>query len=177
MSYKIAIPSHKRPELCKKQVLDLKSKLPFNTQFYVFIANYDKEYEFDIENCTLIVHGQIGIQKTRNFIYKFFENGEKIVCIDDSFTGILQKKEGKLVEFNNYDSLIKIGFDELLKNKTILFGINLTENPFFMTKKIQKGNFAICAKFHGVTPIIPTHEGGYRNSLVFYPLKAFVGLK
>lgn len=29
---------------------------------------------------------------------------------------------------------------------------------------------------HGVTPIILTHEGGYRNSLVFYPLKAFVGL-
>jgi len=30
---------------------------------------------------------------------------------------------------------------------------------------------------HGVTPIIPTHKGGYRNSLVFYPLKAFVGLQ
>jgi hypothetical protein len=30
---------------------------------------------------------------------------------------------------------------------------------------------------HGVTPIMPTHDGGYRNSLVFYPLKAFVGLK
>lgn len=29
---------------------------------------------------------------------------------------------------------------------------------------------------HGVTPIVPTHEGGYRNSLVFYPLKAFVNL-
>jgi hypothetical protein len=29
---------------------------------------------------------------------------------------------------------------------------------------------------HGVTPIIPTHEGGYRNSLIFYPLKAVVGL-
>jgi hypothetical protein len=27
---------------------------------------------------------------------------------------------------------------------------------------------------HGVTPIVPTHEGGYRNSLVFYPLKAFL---
>ena len=26
---------------------------------------------------------------------------------------------------------------------------------------------------HGVTPIIPTHSGGYRNSLIFYPLKAF----
>jgi hypothetical protein len=30
---------------------------------------------------------------------------------------------------------------------------------------------------HGVTPIIPTFKDGYRNSLVFYPLKAFVGLK
>ena len=29
---------------------------------------------------------------------------------------------------------------------------------------------------HGVTPIIPTHEGGYRNSLIFYPLKAFKGI-
>ena len=25
---------------------------------------------------------------------------------------------------------------------------------------------------HGVTPIIPTQSGGYRNSLIFYPLKA-----
>lgn len=30
---------------------------------------------------------------------------------------------------------------------------------------------------HGVTPIIPILEGGYRNSLVFYPLKAFVGIE
>lgn len=30
---------------------------------------------------------------------------------------------------------------------------------------------------HGVTPIIETFKGGYRNSLVFYPLKAFAGLK
>jgi hypothetical protein len=29
---------------------------------------------------------------------------------------------------------------------------------------------------HGVTPIVPTSEGGYRNSLVFYPLKAFKNL-
>lgn len=29
---------------------------------------------------------------------------------------------------------------------------------------------------HGVTPITQTHKGGYRNSLVFYPLKAFKGL-
>lgn len=30
---------------------------------------------------------------------------------------------------------------------------------------------------HGVTPIIPTFEGGYRNSLIFYPLKAFKGIQ
>lgn len=30
---------------------------------------------------------------------------------------------------------------------------------------------------HGVTPIVPESTGGYRNSLVFYPLKAFIGAK
>lgn len=30
---------------------------------------------------------------------------------------------------------------------------------------------------HGVTPIVPTYEGGYRNTLVFYPLKSFKGLE
>mgnify|MGYP003109964708 CR=1 FL=1 len=29
---------------------------------------------------------------------------------------------------------------------------------------------------HGVTPIIPTAKDGYRNSLIFYPLKAFKGI-
>ena len=29
---------------------------------------------------------------------------------------------------------------------------------------------------HAVTPIIPTYEDGYRNSLIFYPLKAFKGI-
>lgn len=29
---------------------------------------------------------------------------------------------------------------------------------------------------HGVTPIIPIFENGYRNSLIFYPLKAFIGI-
>lgn len=30
---------------------------------------------------------------------------------------------------------------------------------------------------HGVTPIVPTKKGGYRNSLVFYPLRAFLKAK
>jgi hypothetical protein len=37
--------------------------------------------------------------------------------------------------------------------------------------------YPVWQNIHGVTPIKPTHEGGYRNSLVFYPLKAFKGLE
>jgi hypothetical protein len=29
---------------------------------------------------------------------------------------------------------------------------------------------------HGVTPIVQTATGGYRNSFIFYPLKAFKGI-
>jgi hypothetical protein len=32
------------------------------------------------------------------------------------------------------------------------------------------------ANIHGVTPIQPVAEDGYRNSLIFYPLKAFKGI-
>jgi hypothetical protein len=37
--------------------------------------------------------------------------------------------------------------------------------------------YPVWQNIHGVTPIIPTHAGGYRNSLIFYPLKAFKGLE
>jgi len=37
--------------------------------------------------------------------------------------------------------------------------------------------YPVWKNIHGVTPIMPTKDGGFRNSLIFYPLKAFVGLK
>jgi hypothetical protein len=36
--------------------------------------------------------------------------------------------------------------------------------------------YPVWQNVHGVTPITPIKEGGYRNSLVFYPLKAFKGI-
>ncbi len=45
----------------------------------------------------------------------------------------------------------------------------------------QKDNsilvYPVWRNIHGVTPILPITEDGYRNSLVFYPLKAFKGLE
>ena len=82
--------------------------------------------------------------------YNYFNDGDKIVCIDDSFTGILKKQGNKLIEFNKYHQLIQVGFNEMIKHKTILFGLNISENPFFMSKVIQFGNYAISGKFHGV---------------------------
>jgi hypothetical protein len=146
MNYKIAIPSHKRNTLCQSTVDYLKSLLPNEIQIYVFTSCRD----YKIENAILVNTAPNGVQNIRNFIYKYFEENEKIVCIDDSFTGLLKKQNGKLLNFENYNDLIKIGFSECLYKNTILFGVNLVENPFFMTKKIQFGNYPICGKFHGV---------------------------
>ena len=150
MVYKIAIPSHKRGALCKQLISNLKGILPSNIEYYVFIEKFDEEYNFDIEFCKIILTNVKGIQNTRNYIYNYFDDMDKIVCIDDSFTGILKKQGNKLIEFNNYHNLIQIGFNEIIKHKTILFGINISENPFFMSKVIQFGNYAISGKFHGV---------------------------
>lgn len=44
----------------------------------------------------------------------------------------------------------------------------------------QKDNsilvYPVWKNIHGVTPIVPVKAGGYRNSLIFYPLKVFKGL-
>jgi hypothetical protein len=146
MNYKVAIPSHKRNDLCQSTIDYLKSVLPYETEIYVFTSCDD----YKIENAILIDSAPNGVQNIRNFIYKYFDENDKIVCIDDSFTGLLKKQSGKLFKFENYHDLIKIGFAECFAKKTILFGVNLVENPFFMTKKIQFGNYPISGKFHGV---------------------------
>lgn len=42
---------------------------------------------------------------------------------------------------------------------------NQTENSLLV--------YPVWRNLHAVTPIVPTHDGGYRNSLVFYPIKHF----
>ena len=78
----------------------------------------------------------------------------------------------RLIKDDKFEKLVKSiqEFPEMLKLRPIVVDDNMV---------VLGGNMRLQAwrNVHGVTPIIPTFEGGYRNSLVFYPLNAIVGLK
>tara|TARA_R110001632_G_scaffold216882_1_gene345303 strand:+ start:253 stop:981 length:729 start_codon:yes stop_codon:yes gene_type:complete len=145
---KIAIPSHNRPELLQK-TLDRLNDYGFSEKPYVFLSDKKQLEIYNNVNCEKIVTNTKGIQAKRNFIYSYFNEGDYIVCFDDSYTGIKIKKSNKLKPFRNVKELTKIGYQEMRKNNTCMYGINISENPFFMKNVIQFGNYAICAKFHG----------------------------
>ena len=145
---KIAIPSHNRPKVLQETLQRLKgyglTEVP-----YVFLSNKEQLEIYKNIDCKKIVTNTKGIQAKRNFIYSYYETGDYVVCFDDSYTGMKIKKGKKLEEFNSVKELTKIGYIEMRKHNTCMYGINISENPFFMKSKIQFGNYAICAKFHG----------------------------
>jgi hypothetical protein len=56
-------------------------------------------------------------------------------------------------------------------------GGNLSVPDYDITIEQSDGSMLVYPAWmniHGVTPIVPIKEGGYRNSLIFYPLKAFI---
>jgi hypothetical protein len=146
---KIAIPTHNRPELLRG-VLGMIKNYNFKQAPYVFIQN-EKQLELykSVKGCKFVITKVKGIQKARNFIYSYFSDNDFVICFDDSFTGLRKKNKNKLIEFNNLIELCKIGYNEMKKNRTCLFGINIVENPFFMKNKIQFGNYPLSAKFFG----------------------------
>jgi len=88
MDYVIAIPSYKRNETLKKKTLKVLKEynIPKNI-INVFVA--DKP-EYDLYNETLdkdsynkLIIGKPGIKEIRNFMANYYDEGQKIVYMDD----------------------------------------------------------------------------------------------
>ena len=88
MDYVVAIPSYKRHETLKKKTLKVlkEYKIP-NNIIYVFVADepehelYNKTLDKDSYNKLII--GKPGIKEIRNFMANYFDEGQKIVYMDD----------------------------------------------------------------------------------------------
>jgi hypothetical protein len=149
MEAEIVIPSYNRTDLCQK-IINLIIDYGFKNTPFVFLSNNEQLNLYtDVKNCNKIVTFTHGIQAKRNFIYSFFDEGTHVVSLDDSYTGMKKKKDNELVDFNNVYELSKIGYQEMRKKNTCMYGINIVENPFFLKNKISFGNYALSAKFYG----------------------------
>jgi hypothetical protein len=142
-----------------------------------------------------------GVKTARTFIKAMFASANESEKIIQKLTPEIYKKQKDLMQ--NVNMAWKIGelFTSSISNYNISAGFHrdtgnikgcvnviITKRhnskggclnvPDFNATFEQKDNsmlvYPAWMNTHGVTPIIPTADGGYRNSLIFYSLKAFV---
>lgn len=153
VDYRIAIPTFKRYEGLKKSLSTLEKYGINKTIIDIFVNNED-EYKiyYPLYKEYNIIVGETGMKEIREFIFNYYKEGSLILCMDDDITDLkkLCERTGKLVDIDNLKNIIEDGFNLIKKNKTIMWGVSPTSNPFFMNMKVSK-NMVLCGGwFFGV---------------------------
>lgn len=159
MNYKIAIPSYKRPDIIKQKTLSLLKKYNIdNNKITIFVADEDEKkiYKQSLKNEYKIIVGVHTIGEQRNFIERYYQEGNKVMMFDDDLDGVYIKNENKLelIKDLEKDFIIK-GFELCIKNKANLFGLYAAANAYFMKYRIYK---KLCYIPGGVFGVIINHD-------------------
>jgi hypothetical protein len=157
MTYLIAIPSYDRVEFLKNKTINLleKNNIPKDI-VYIFVANDNekKKYENAMPGYKIIVVPVNGILQTRNYITKYFPEGQKLVHFDDDIEEVLEKvnKDKKCREMKkvNLHEFIEKAFIEMEMRKLSMWGINPVNNPFFLGYNVSTDLRYVVAAFRGV---------------------------
>ena len=153
--YLVAIASYNRPETLKNKTMNVLEKNNIDPKkIHIFVANNKEKNDYtntlDKNSYNKIIVGKKGIKNIRNFMPKYFKEGQKIFYIDDDIYKIFKaynnakgkvinkidnnydRKYNRLKETNNLDEIIKQGFEESKKRGYDNWGIYPIENPYFM---------------------------------------------
>ena len=90
MDYIIAIPTYKRSQSISQKTLKVlkRHRIP-REKIYLFVANNDEktEYQRNVPSKFYghIIIGKLGLKNQRNFINKYFPEGQYIVEMDNRF--------------------------------------------------------------------------------------------
>ena len=152
MDYVVAIPSYKRHDTLKKKTLNVLKDYRIPKQnIYVFVAN---QSEYDLYNETLdpstygkLVVGKLGIKEIRNFMANYFDEGQKIVYMDDDIGKIWQckndvepydKTNNKVYKMLNLKKFFDQAFKLSEKTGFHNWGVYPRDNPYFMKPTNRK---------------------------------------
>jgi len=152
MKYKIAIPSIYRENILKKNTLKFLQSNSIPLQDIFIFTNNDcyNAYRNTLDkNINIIPINSNSIQQTRNFIRNYFDDNEIIVGMDDDVKGFLKKVDDKTLEkYTDIKTITNILIKEMYDKKTILGGVNMVSNPFFMNNKIHYKNCLLPACYY-----------------------------
>jgi len=146
--YVVAIPSYNRADtISDKTLYVLNSKRINPKNIFIFVANKEQEKEYLSKvNKSLynkIIVGVIGLRDQRNYITKYYPEGQPIVELDDDVEEMYQisasgkdKENNKPHIITDLDTFFKDAFKKCREHGAHLWGIYPVNNPFFMSKKI-----------------------------------------
>jgi hypothetical protein len=153
-NYVVAIPSYKRPETLRDRTMKVLRKYKVDPQkIHIFVADKDQKkiYEEAISNKSYnkIIIGKPGIKNIRNFMPKYFPQGQHIFYMDDDIYGVNEcknknninnRKDNKLVPLRSLKDLIKKGFKMSENTGLTNWGVYPVFNPFFMKPTTKNVN-------------------------------------
>lgn len=158
--YVVAIPSYKRSKTLQNKTMKvLKEHKIDPKRIYIFVADKEQEGiyrdELPVGSYNKLVVGVPGIKNIRNFMPKYFPEGQNIFYMDDDISHVFQnfnnartlprlnketydKKHNKLVKLKNLHKFIESAFALAKKRKMDNWGVYPVENPYFMKPTTRK---------------------------------------
>jgi hypothetical protein len=154
---RICIASYQRSETINQKSLKVLMNGGYNaTEIDLFVANQEEyeKYKSVVPEGINIIIAVKGLKQVREFIFNYYEQGEKILSLDDDIEMIrkLDEETDKLVPVENLKYLVQKGFEECEKHSLKLWGLYCVQgNPFFMknAKKISYDYKFIIGNFFG----------------------------
>ena len=152
--YVVAIPSYKRAETLRDRSMKVLQDYKIDpNKIHIFVADQEQKkiYEDVLPNNSYkkIIIGEPGIKNIRNFMPRYFPEGQHIFYMDDDIYSVQEtinngdlsnRKDNKHVKLKSLKELINKGFrmseDTGLNN----WGVYPVYNPFFMKPTTKNVN-------------------------------------
>lgn len=158
MEYVIAIPSFRREDMIVSHTLAALAKTDIQSEIIVFTADEEEtaRYRRKLPGTVKIVTGVRGYPNQRNFIQRYFPEGQKLIVIDDDIKSIIGlTPEGKRVSATKLHDFFVTAFKTTEDYGKKMWGINSTNSNLEMKNTVSVGRIYLVGNFSGV---INTHE-------------------
>ena len=157
-NYVFAVPSYRRAyAFATKTLQTLKRNGIDPKEIYCFLSDPLEKNQYvaacaanDPEYLPTFVDSVPTLASNRNFIAKYFDEGQKIIWCDDDLVAInFRQDEKNLVETTNFLKYIDEAFNACEEKGSWIWGIYAASNPFFMKDNIGEGLYYIIGSCYG----------------------------
>lgn len=155
MDYRIAIPSYRRPVVCRERTIATLSRLgaaPDRMTVYVADKSDEADYKKALSGTGVSVAvGVPGLLAQRRFYNTMYPKGTRLLNVDDDLYELKTvTKKGDLVAYpGKLDDIVAHGFTTCESHGARLWGISAFENGFYMKRSTSAGLRYVCGIFHG----------------------------